>query len=224
MKSNLFIITGTTQGLGNALFKKLQKNNMIITLNRKEIIYPDHNINLCIDLSNINFTKISEFEKLLDTALIQNIKKIVFINNAFTMGTLARIDNLETKEILNSFNTNLISSFLLLKSFINKTKELPIDKRILNISSGAANKAIDGWSVYCISKSSMEMLLETIKLEYNDFKCLNVDPGVMDTQMQSKIRNFKDSSYQKYFLKLFKNKELKDTYEVAENIIRRHLQ
>ena len=224
MKSTLFIITGTTKGLGKALFNILRDDNIVLTINRQEIIYEDYNINLYIDLSNISLTKINEFEKILATMLVQDIKKVIFINNAFTMGTLAKIDALNNGEILTSFNTNVISSFLLIKSFINKTKELPINKKILNISSGAAKKAIDGWSVYCISKSAMEMFIETIKIEFNDFECFNIDPGVMDTQMQSKIRNFEDSSYHEYFINLFKNKELKESDEVAKDIIKRYIQ
>ena len=42
------------------------------------------------------------------------------INNAFTMGTLAKIDKLDNTEIQNSINVNLVSSVLLIKSFINK--------------------------------------------------------------------------------------------------------
>lgn len=135
------------------------------------------------------------------------------------MGKLDKLDKLDNAEAISNFNTNIISSFLLIKSFINTTKHLPIKKKILNISSGAAKQALDGWSVYCICKASIEMLINSILIEYDDYKCFNIDPGVMNTKMQLKIRNFKKGNDNQYFLKLFENKELKNTDEVAKNII-----
>ncbi len=224
MKS-IFVITGTTNGLGKSFLNLLKNDNIIISINRKEIIYQENNLNnLSIDLAVIDFEKINDFETLLSKLLTKNIKKVVFINNAFSMGRLSKIDELDNKEVINNFNTNVISSFLLIKSFISTTKHLSIQKQILNISSGAAKKAIDGWSMYCICKSSLEMLIENILVEYSDYSCFNIDPGVMDTKMQSKIRDFKEGENNQYFIKLFKNKELKDTEEVAKNILKDYVQ
>ena len=222
MKS-LFVITGTTNGLGKSFLKLLKNDNIIISINRKEIAYQENNLhNLFIDLSAIDLEKINDFETLLSKLLTKDIRKVVFINNAFSMGRLSKIDELDNNEVINNFNTNVISSFLLIKSFIGITKHLSIQKRILNISSGAAKKAIDGWSMYCIGKSSLEMLIENILVEYSDYSCFNIDPGVMDTKMQSKIRDFKEGTNNQYFIELFKNKELKDTEEVAKNILKEY--
>lgn len=219
----LFVITGTTRGLGAAFFKLLYKDNILITINRNKINYDDHNINITIDLSNITLNDLQEFEKILSKKLLENIKEIIFINNAFTLGKLSKIDELQNQDIINAINTNFVSSFLLIKSFINKTKTLTINKKILNISSGAAHKSIDGWSLYCSTKSAMEMVINNISLEYPDFTCLNIDPGVMNTEMQANIRSFKDSANNEYFLKLYLNNELKDALEVANQIIKKYI-
>jgi len=73
--------------------------------------------------------------------------------------------------------------------------------------------------MYCIGKSALEMLIENISVEYSDYSCFNIDPGVMDTKMQSKIRDFEEGENNQYFIELFKNKKLKDTEEVAKNIL-----
>lgn len=220
----LFVITGTTRGLGEAFFKLLYRDNILITINRNKINYDDHNVNITIDLSNITLNNLQEFEKILLKKLVENIKEVIFINNAFTLGKLSKIDELQNQDILNAINTNFVSSFLLIKSFINKTKTLTLNKKILNISSGAAHKSIDGWSLYCSTKSAMEMVMNSISLEYPDFTCLNIDPGVMNTEMQANIRNFKDSANNEYFLKLYLNNELKDTLEVANKIIKKYIE
>ena len=220
----LFVITGTTRGLGEAFFKLLYRDNILITINRNKINYDDHNVNITIDLSNITLNNLQEFEKILLKKLVENIKEVIFINNAFTLGKLSKIDELQNQDILNAINTNFVSSFLLIKSFINKTKTLTLNKKILNISSGAAHKSIDGWSLYCSTKSAMEMVMNSISLEYPDFTCSNIDPGVMNTEMQANIRNFKDSANNEYFLKLYLNNELKDTLEVANKIIKKYIE
>lgn len=220
--STLYIITGTTRGLGKSFYKLLYKNNIIITINRNEINYNDHNKNICIDLSKINLNDLNKFEKTLSKNLNKNIKKVIFINNAFTLGTLTKIDKLKNDDIHKSISVNLVSSILLIKSFINKLKESNIQKKILNISSGAANNPIDGWSIYCTTKSAMEMFVNNVNLEYPNFKCFNIDPGVMNTHMQSEIRNFKDGNSNRYFVDLYNKNELNDTIIVAKNIIKEY--
>lgn len=220
----LFVITGTTKGLGDAFFKLLHKDNILITINRNKIHYNNHNVNITIDLSKTTLNDLQEFERILSKKLVKNIKEVIFINNAFTLGKLSKIDELQYQDIINAINTNFVSSFLLIKSFIHKTKTLTLKKKILNISSGAAHKSIDGWSLYCSTKSAMEMVINNINLEYPDFTCLNIDPGVMNTEMQANIRNFKNSANNEYFLKLYLNDELKDTLEVANKIIKKYIE
>jgi len=223
MMKNLYIITGTTRGLGEAFFQLLNKNNIIITINRDNIIYNnDNTINICMDLSNVTSTHLQNFENILSKKLLRNIKKVVFINNAFRMGELSRINELQNFDIENSIQVNLVSSILLLKSFITKTMEYNIEKKILNISSGAAKYPIFGWSIYCTTKSAMEMFINAIPLEYPSYTCFNIDPGVMNTQMQVHIREYKEGKNNEYFKKLHNNNELKETIFVANKVIKEY--
>lgn len=222
--ANLFIITGTTRGLGKSFYDILagDENNLIMTINRKEIVYENKNKNFCFDLSKTVDT-MKPFEELLESYFNNDLKKIVFMNNAFTFGELNKIDKLDVETIQNSVNTNLVSAALLLKTFIHKTKDLAVEKRIINISSGAAKRAIDGWSLYCMTKAAMEMFISSIAVEYDDYRSFNVDPGVMDTGMQESIRGYKEGVDYDYFMELFENDSLKDTDRVALDIIEKYI-
>jgi len=65
-------------------------------------------------------------------------------------------------------------------------------KKITFISSGAALRAKYGWSLYCASKAGLEQFCKTISIEQesqdNPILCITIDPDIIDTEMQSRIR------------------------------------
>jgi NAD(P)-dependent dehydrogenase (short-subunit alcohol dehydrogenase family) len=65
-----------------------------------------------------------------------------------------------------------------------------IDRRIVNVSSGAAESAIAGEALYCIAKAGLEMLTRTLAAEHASptFHAVSLRPGVMDTPMQALAR------------------------------------
>ena len=91
-------------------------------------------------------------------------------------------------------------------------------KLVLNISSGAANKPIECWSTYCATKSALDSLTEVIvKEKHKNLRALSIYPGVVDTNMQEKIRasNPKHFPLHENFLKYYLKKELVSTQSVA---------
>ena len=58
---------------------------------------------------------------------------------------------------------NIITPTILSKKIINKYFDL--NKTIINISSGAANKSIPSWSTYCATKSALDRFTDTISKE-----------------------------------------------------------
>ena len=61
---------------------------------------------------------------------------------------------------------------------------------ILNISSGAASNALEGWSAYCTSKAGAAMLTRCTHKEYADHgvRVMGLSPGTVATEMQVKIK------------------------------------
>jgi NAD(P)-dependent dehydrogenase (short-subunit alcohol dehydrogenase family) len=54
---------------------------------------------------------------------------------------------------------------------------------IVNVSSGAAKRPLEGWSAYCASKAGLAMLTQSLGVRAYGFA-----PGVVDTGMQATIR------------------------------------
>lgn len=61
---------------------------------------------------------------------------------------------------------------------------------VINISSGAARNAYEGWSAYCASKAAVAMLTQSLDLEYRakGIRAIGLSPGTVATQMQRQIK------------------------------------
>jgi 3-oxoacyl-[acyl-carrier protein] reductase len=61
---------------------------------------------------------------------------------------------------------------------------------IVNVSSGAASRPLEGWSAYCAAKAGLAMLTRSLHLELGGrgIRAYGLRPGVVDTAMQVTIR------------------------------------
>lgn len=61
---------------------------------------------------------------------------------------------------------------------------------IVNISSGAATSALEGWSHYCSTKSAVLSLTRVADKEYRDkgLRVIGLSPGTVATEMQVQIK------------------------------------
>ena len=61
---------------------------------------------------------------------------------------------------------------------------------IVNLSSGAAHRPLEGWSAYCAAKAGLAMLTEALAVETagSGIRVFGFAPGVIDTDMQVSIR------------------------------------
>ncbi|WP_370407728.1 SDR family NAD(P)-dependent oxidoreductase [Tenacibaculum dicentrarchi] len=224
---NIIIITGGSKGIGKALAQKYASENYTVFSLARTSAEISEVKNIKVDLADSIATK-TIFTTLLDKIIHQNstskITSITLINNAGRLGKIAHLENLETADISKSIQLNISTPLILSGLFIRKTQYLACKKQIINISSGAAKKPYEGWSVYCTSKAAIDMLTKTIASEQaeleNGVKCIAIYPGVVATDMQTKIRNTHKTDFKNVqrFIDLMKNKELYTPSFVADTI------
>jgi NAD(P)-dependent dehydrogenase (short-subunit alcohol dehydrogenase family) len=79
---------------------------------------------------------------------------------------------------------------------------------LVNIGSGAATNAYQGWSAYCASKAAVDQLTRVLAEEEREagIRVFSLAPGVIATSMQELIRNQDEGS----FPQVEKFKELHD--------------
>jgi len=226
----MVIITGINKGLGQAFFNFfLQKKKTIIigitrNLNEEQLKIQNKFNNVIFVEKDLSTLKNIDEEIKLQTYYSTEIKEIVFINNAASINPIEAIGNLNEDAIFKAFQLNTIAPILLTNHIIKNNRSKLI--RIFNISSGAANKPIVGWGLYCSAKSANEMFFKTLELQEetnNNIEVYNIDPGVMDTDMQKNIRSKEKKIMPNVdqFKDYYHNKQLKSAKEVALDIINR---
>lgn len=209
-----YFITGSSKGLGSAIVELLlQKDDtFVVGLSRTNEIKHDRFMHKAIDFSDVK--RLSE--EADDIFFVKDdAASVTLINNAGTLGEVGYMGELETKKLPDIFNVNLIAPALLMNAFIKKYTDIATNKTIVNISSGAGGYPVDGWSGYCATKSGINMLSEVISKEQNlresKIKIYSIAPGVIDTEMQAKIR----STSRKRFSGVEKFVNLKEKGELA---------
>ena len=76
---------------------------------------------------------------------------------------------------------------------------------IIFTSSGAANAGYSGWGAYCTAKAAMNSLAKTLSVEEPHVISIAIRPGVVDTQMQTDLREIHASKMQEKDLAKFVN-------------------
>lgn len=218
---NYYFITGTSSGIGKALVQELLKypQQQIFGLSRSNSLNDEAFTHTVIDLSNPKDLEIVDFHKFNDA------RKIVLVNNAGTLGEVRYVGQQSNQNIQDVLQVNFTSTAILMNKFIAAYQDYPCDKMIVNISSGAATSAYDGWSNYCSAKAALNMYTMVIDKEQQErkfpVKAYAIAPGVVDTLMQDLIREASATQFSQIekFKNLKTNDQLYQAHDVAKRLV-----
>lgn len=184
----LALITGGSKGLGRSLCEQL------IRLDYRVIEYSrsaPHPWSISVDLSAPQHAA-NLISESLHSINPEECENIVVISNAGVLAPIGPSSQKPISEIEANINTNLTSPILVLSLIVAHFQHASCRKILASISSGAALKSYFGWSLYCAAKAGMEIYIETLALEQQreqaPFIPINIDPNVIDTEMQGLIR------------------------------------
>jgi benzil reductase ((S)-benzoin forming) len=195
-----FIITGASKGLGEGIAMALiNENHHLLCISRSESVP----LTRMADAKNCRITffhfdlAVSHDIPVLCQRVFSKIdtadaEGIYLVNNAGVIEPVGRIESCDPAQVENHIRVNLLAPMLLTAEFLNAFKGIDAQKRILNISSGAAKFPYYGWSSYCSSKAAMDMHSLCVDTEQKDetypAEVMAVAPGIIDTDMQTTIR------------------------------------
>lgn len=194
------IVTGTSQGLGEAIAAQLlEENTSIISISRRENkeltkLAEQYNSN-CIfhslDLQDVHNLE-TNFNEIISSIPEDTVSSIHLINNAGTLAPMKPIEKAESELLITNVQINLLAPMILTSTFMKHTQDWKVDKRVINISSGAGKNPYFGWGAYCTTKSGVNMFTQCVATEEAEkeypVKIVAFAPGVVNTSMQAQIR------------------------------------
>ncbi len=209
--THLFIITGNSRGLGQAIAQQLiSPTHYVVGIARQrsaaldgQFKTPTHRLGEQweADLAT-PLTVALQLQLWLQTkakAQFPSLGSITLINNAAYLVEPDRLGQQSNEDLIRAMDVGLTAPLLLCNAFLNATQDWPIQKRILNISSGLGRRAMAGSVSYCATKAGMDHLSRAIALEQQELKypasVCSLAPGVIDTDMQVQLRSASPAAF-----------------------------
>jgi NAD(P)-dependent dehydrogenase (short-subunit alcohol dehydrogenase family) len=111
------------------------------------------------------------------------------INNAGVIEPIATVADSDPAAWARNIEINLIGAYNPIRAVLPRMIKAG-GGTIVNVSSGAAIRPLEGWSAYCSGKAGLAMLTQAVMLENtaNGIRVFGFQPGTTDTDMQVTIR------------------------------------
>jgi len=207
-EETLFIVTGTTKGLGQDIFTLLaEQDKAILTINRSAFAYEN---NLTFDFSEVENIETDLLPVLQEK--IEGYKHIVMILNAALVDPIKEVGNYESEEAIKIVNTNFLAPVLLSNFLIKQNKK----GLIAHVSSGGIRFNLEGLGLYTSTKIATHKFFDIANVEKRGMHFLNFDPGTMNTQMTEKLRDDRND-FQQQSKEYLAQKLEEQTYKLTKD-------
>jgi benzil reductase ((S)-benzoin forming) len=195
----LMILTGASRGLGAAIAEQLvQRGAALLTMSR----HPDQSLDAraaeagspleqwAIDLAD-GLSASNRLEAWLGSQQ-NSFSAVTLINNAALAGKPGPIVDSDAAALAAVVRVGLEAPMLLTRAFLRATRGRSVPRKVLNISSGAGKKPLTGTAAYCAVKAGLDHFTRVVALDEaltkNGAKIVSLAPGVIDTDMQTELR------------------------------------
>jgi len=228
---NLYIVTGTTKGLGKALADRiaLDPDNELIALARAPDGEIPGGVRFELDLADTAAID-TVADRVAQRLRGKHYAKAVLVNNAGIVLPVAPLERADPYDLERNLVVNLVAPVLLMRRFLADTEGVATLRRIVNISSGAGRRPIQGWGAYCAAKAGLDMATRVVALEAEArglaIEAVSLAPGVIDTPMQGVVRgaSAEDFADVDRFRQMKAEGVLRAAEDVASDILRAEAQ
>jgi NAD(P)-dependent dehydrogenase (short-subunit alcohol dehydrogenase family) len=195
------VVTGASRGLGAGLAVHFAASGMHLglcarhrprlvartrpTAQRGHIVSSEAPL-----LSAVDVTDREAMAGFADAVVARFGRIDLWINNAGLLGPIEPLAFADGGEVARTIEVNVIGVANGSSVFAAHVRGRPGRGVLVNISSGAATKAYEGWAAYCASKAAVDQLTRVVALEEarHDLAAYSLSPGIVDTDMQTAIR------------------------------------
>lgn len=189
------IVTGASRGIGAATAKELASQGVSVVLAARSVDAIDRiaeEIRAGGGKAEAIACDVVSYEavKAAVDMCVQSFGRLdILVNNAGTIEPIARITDSDPAQWDRVVDVNVKGVYHGLRA------ALPVMQAqgsgvIVNISSGAATGAMEGWSHYCATKAAVLSLTRCAHKEYADhgIRVVGLSPGTVATDMQVAIK------------------------------------
>lgn len=189
------IVTGASRGIGAATARELAKQGAKVVLGARslgaieELASALQNDGHAAVARQADVANYEDVEGLVQTAQDSFGTVDILVNNAGIINPIARISDSSPDAWSRVVDVNLKGVYHGLRAAL-PVMEAQGSGIIVNISSGAATSALEGWSHYCATKAGALSLTRCADKEYGDrgIRVVGLSPGSVATDMQVAIR------------------------------------
>jgi NAD(P)-dependent dehydrogenase (short-subunit alcohol dehydrogenase family) len=195
LQNKVAIITGASKGIGAATAKRMTELGVKVVLTARsqdalqelaEEIKSNGGDAMAIACDVADYNQVN-------SAVAQAIMKFgkidIVVNNAGLIDPIGHITDIAPEDWGKVIDVNVKGIFNMLHATL-PGMEARGEGVVINISSGAAYGAMEGWSHYCSSKAAALMLTKATHKEYatKGIRVVGLSPGTVATDMQVNIK------------------------------------
>lgn len=189
------LVTGASRGIGAAAARRLAKANAAVVLaarstDRMQAVVDDirqsggQAIAIATDV-----TRYADVAAAVAHSVDMFGRLDILVNNAGVIDPIARLAESDPGAWGHVVDVNYKGAYHGLRAAIPEMLAQG-GGIVINISSGAATSALEGWSHYSSSKAAVLMLTRCVDKEYGErgIRAVGLSPGTVATDMQGVIR------------------------------------
>ena len=189
------LVTGASRGIGRATAMELSRLGATVVLAARS---ETSIASAAAEISNsggraiavrCDVTSFEQVQSAVTRTLGAFDRLDILVNNAGVIEPIDRIADSDPNAWSETIDINLKGVYNGLRAVI-AAMEAQGDGTIVNISSGAAISALEGWSHYCASKAAVRMLTACAHKELGDrgIRVVGLSPGTVATDMMAEIK------------------------------------
>jgi len=195
LRSKSAFVTGASRGIGLATAKVLSNYGATVILAARssdKLEYEAEQIRRSGGSAYAITCDVSDYASV--TSAVQYGIDIagridILVNNAGIIEPLAHLAESDPIQWAQAVDINLKGTYFCMRAALPSMIKTGAGV-VVNVSSGAANSALVGWSHYCSTKAAAKKVTEVAQHELSSFgiRVVGISPGTVATGMMEKIR------------------------------------
>lgn len=192
LEGQVIIITGASRGIGEATAHALASHGAKVILTGRDKATLQTVAGAAGSTAEAHVCDMADYEAfatLVEATRRRHGRLDALVNNAGILDPIATIVDSDPAVWARNIQTNLVGAYNAIRAVLPGMIGAG-GGSIVNLSSGAAIRPLEGWSAYCAAKAGLHMLTRAVALETEGkgIRIFGFQPGMTDTYMHVQVR------------------------------------